>query len=54
MRQQTRAFFSVTLHAEFMDLLHGAREEGPFGLRLFSTLAGILDEGLSPQAPFTS
>lgn len=37
-----------------MDLLHGAKEEGPFGLQLFSMLAGILDEGLTPQAPFAS
>lgn len=31
-----------------MDLLCGAKEEGPFGLQLFATLAGILDEGLTP------
>lgn len=44
----------VSLHGEFMDLLHGAKEEGNFCLQLFSLQAGILDEGLTPHAPFAS
>lgn len=41
----------VTPHVEFMDLLHGAKEEGHFDLWLFSALDGVLDEGLIPHVP---
>ena len=34
----------VSLHGEFMDLLHGAKEEGNFCLQLFSLRAGTLCE----------